>query len=197
MILSEDLVATLFGVLDRNTKVLDLVADHMIRSGRPGATMPPLPSSTVQKADDGTTPMTETRKQTGKLTKRFRGRARTTSHKDANELHYRVSLMSSNGFCHKNTLQKNVRKHVNKMMGRTHSDKVEPAPEETALKYKHTGKNEDGPSMDLFRADFSKRFPEKSPWNICLAEIFANDYVKSGLPFSQLKDVSHYFITYL
>jgi len=51
--------------------------------------------------------------------------------------------------------------------------------------------------MDLFRADFSGGAPEKSPWNICLAEIFADNYMKRGLPFSQLKDVSNYFLTYL
>jgi len=83
------------------------------------------------------------------------------------------------------------------MMGRTRSDKVEPAPEEMVLKYKDTGKNEDGPSVDLFRSDFSERFPENSPWNIRLAEIFANDYAKNGLPFGQLNNVTNYFLTYL
>ncbi len=83
------------------------------------------------------------------------------------------------------------------MMGRSHRDEVESVPEEAVLKYKRTGNNEDGPSVDLFRADFSGGAPEKSPWNICLAEIFADDYTKRGLPFNQLKDVSNYFLTYL
>jgi hypothetical protein len=146
----EHLLARLSDVVDRNTKVLDLVANHMIRGG-PGASMPPMPSSTVQDADDETAddetaPMTKT----GKPTKMFRGCAQPTSHKNADELHYRVSFILRNEVCCINTLQDKVRKHVNKMMGRTRSDKVEPALEETVLKYKHTGKNEDGPSIDLF-----------------------------------------------
>ena len=86
---------------------------------------------------------------------------------------------------------------MNQMMGRSHHDKVESAPEEAVLKYKHTGNNEDGPSVGLFQPDFSGGAPEKSPWNIRLAEVFADDYTKRGLPFSQLKDVSNYFLTYL
>lgn len=83
-------------------------------------------------------------------------------------------------------------------MGRTrHSDKIDLAPKETVLKYKHTGKEEDGPSMDLFRPDFSEGLPENSLWNIRLAEIFANDYARNGLPFSQFRDVSKYFLAYL
>jgi hypothetical protein len=96
--MSEDLVARLSNLIDRNTKVLDLVADHMIRGG-PGTPMPLPPSSTVQNADDETEPMTKA----GKLTKMFRGRARPTSHKNADELYYRVSLMSRNGVCRKET----------------------------------------------------------------------------------------------
>jgi hypothetical protein len=83
------------------------------------------------------------------------------------------------------------------MMGRTHSNKVDPALEETVLKYKSTRKNEDGPSKDLFQPDFSEKLSEKSPWNICLAEIFVTDYTKCGLPFGELKNVSNYFLTYL
>ena len=82
-------------------------------------------------------------------------------------------------------------------MGRTRKDKVEPASEETVLKYKRTGKDEDGPSMDLFRVDFSESCAAKSPWNTRLAAIFANDYTKCGLPFRELKDVSDYFLKYL
>jgi hypothetical protein len=90
--LSEDLLVRLSDALERNTTVLDLVANHMIR-GRPGATMPPMPSSTVQEdqdTDDETAPM----KKTGKLTKRFRQRARPQNLKSADELLYRVSLLS-------------------------------------------------------------------------------------------------------
>lgn len=82
-------------------------------------------------------------------------------------------------------------------MGRTRGDNVESAPEEVVLKYKRTGKDEDGPSVNLFRADFFGGPPEKSPWNIRLAEVFTDDYSRSGLPFGQLKDVSNYFFTYL
>jgi hypothetical protein len=83
------------------------------------------------------------------------------------------------------------------MMGRTPSNNVEPTPNEAVLKYKCTGKDEDGPSVALFRADFSKRFPEKSTWNICLAEVFVVKYTRNSLPFDQLKDVFNYFMTYL
>jgi hypothetical protein len=58
---------------------------------------------------------------------------------------------------------------MNKLIGRTPGNEVEPAPEVAVLKYKSTGKNEDGPSMNLFQADFSEGPPEKSPWNIHLA----------------------------
>ena len=82
-------------------------------------------------------------------------------------------------------------------MGRTDKDSVEAAPEETVLNYKRTGKDEDGPSLDLFRADLSRGRPEKSPWNIRLAEIFADNYTKSKLPFRQLKEVTDFFLTYV
>jgi hypothetical protein len=83
------------------------------------------------------------------------------------------------------------------MMGRKSTDKVEPAPEEAVLKYKSTGKDEDGPSRTQFKPDFSKTRTEESPWNLRLAEIFENDYVHSGQPFTQVKDVSKYFLAYL
>jgi hypothetical protein len=83
------------------------------------------------------------------------------------------------------------------MMGRTGSDGVEAALEETILNYKRTGKDEDGPSLDLFRADLSGGRPEKSPWNIRLAEIFTDDYTKKKLPFRQLKEVTDFFLTYI
>jgi len=86
---------------------------------------------------------------------------------------------------------------MNKLIERNRSDKVEPAPNEAVLKYKCTGQDEDGPSVDAFQADFSKRLLEKSPWNIRLALIFATDYTKQGLPFNQLKDISDYFFRYL
>lgn len=97
--LSKDLLARFADALDRNTKVLELVADHMIRGG-PGATMPvpSMPSSTVQDAGDETSgdetaPTTRNLKQT----KRFKGRPRSMSHhKTADELKYRVSFISKN-----------------------------------------------------------------------------------------------------
>ena len=86
---------------------------------------------------------------------------------------------------------------MNKLMGRNCNDKVEPTLNEAVLKYKCTSQDEDGPSVDTFQADFSERLPEKSPWNICLALIFATDYMKQGLSFNQLKDISDYFFRYL
>jgi len=83
------------------------------------------------------------------------------------------------------------------MMGRTHNDKVESAPKEAIDKYKCTGKEEDGPSKDQFQADFSESCPEKSPWNIRLAEIFVDDYVQGKCPVGQVKDISGSFFTYL
>jgi hypothetical protein len=172
---------------------MELLVGHIMH-GKHGTTTP---SSTVQDSnqdsDDETAPVTKPRKST----RIFRARARPTVHKDANELRYRVSLISRNEVCCINILQDSVRKHVNRMMGRTRSDKIEPAPEEAIIKYKRTGKDEDGPSMDLFRADFSERYPENSPWNIRLADIFVNDYTQKGHPFCQLKEVSDYFFTYL
>lgn len=82
-------------------------------------------------------------------------------------------------------------------MGRTSSNEVEPAPEDAVLIYKRTGKDEDGPSMDRFQVDFSGGHPEKSPWNLCLAKIFANDYTKHGLPLCELKEVTKFFLTYI
>jgi hypothetical protein len=96
-----------------------------------------------------------------------------------------------------NIPQSNICKHVNSMMGRTHGKKIEPTPEEAVLRYKHTGKDEDGPSMDIFQANFSKKCSQNSLWNICLAEIFVNDYTQKGQPFCQLKELSNYFFTYL
>jgi hypothetical protein len=56
---------------------------------------------------------------------------------------------------------------------------------------------EDGPSKDLFQPDFSETCAEKSLWNICLLEIFENDYVQKHLPIVKVKDVAKYFLTYL
>jgi len=194
--LSGDLLGRITDALDRNTKVLDLVTNHLIR-GQHGATIQPIPSPVVQtpaKDADEAIP-------TGKPTKMFRRRARTVSRKNANELQHRVRLPSlSKKICYINILQKHVRAHANKMLGRTRGDKIETlrqVPNETAFKYKSTGKEEDGPSVDLFQPDFSERCPENSPWNIRMAEIFADDYIKKGLPFDQLRDLSNYFLTYL
>jgi hypothetical protein len=187
-----DALANVSAAINRNTKMMELVVSHIVH-GKHGATS--TQSSGVQDSihdsDD------ETMLVTRRSTRMFRARARPTVHKDANELQYRVSLISTNNACCLKLLQDNVRKHANRMMGRTRNDKIEPAPEEAVLKYKHTGKDEDGPSMDPFRADFSERHPGDSPWNIRLAEIFLNDYTQKGHPFRNLKEVSDYFFTYL
>jgi len=83
------------------------------------------------------------------------------------------------------------------MMRRTRGTEVEPAPEAAVLYFKHTGKAEDGPSVDEFQPDFSEKCPEKSLWNHRLAEVFTNDYVQKGLPVNEVKEVSRYFMTYL
>jgi hypothetical protein len=83
------------------------------------------------------------------------------------------------------------------MMGRTRSIEVEPAPETAVLHFKHTGKVEDGPSVDQFQPDFSEKRPERSLWNLRLVEVFTNDYIQKGLPVNEVKEVSRYFMTYL
>jgi hypothetical protein len=188
-----EVLANFAAAIDRNTKMMELVISHIMHD-KHGTN---IPSSTVQDSsqdsDDETGPMTKLRRST----RMFKARARPTTHKDADELHYWVSLISMNDVCRANALQDNVHKHVNRMMGRTRNDKIEPAPEEAIMKYKCTGKDEDGPSMDMFRADLSERCAEDSPWNIRLADIFVNDYTQKGHPFRQLKEVSDYFFTYL
>ena len=82
-------------------------------------------------------------------------------------------------------------------MGRIGSNEIEPASEDAVLNYKHTGKDEDGPSVDRFQADFTGGNPENSPWNIRLAEIFTNDYMRCALPFREMKEVTHFFLTYI
>ena len=81
--------------------MLDLVNTNMMRGG-PGATMPSIPSSTVRdandeasddEASDGEASDDETAR-----TKIFRRRARTPSHKDPEELKYRVSLFPNNKY---------------------------------------------------------------------------------------------------
>lgn len=64
----------------------------MMRGG-PGEIMNPMASSTVQDADDEASD-----NERGQLTKRFRKRPRSPSHKDADELKYRVSLISNNEY---------------------------------------------------------------------------------------------------
>ena len=171
--------------------MLDLVANHVMRSGS-GATTSTV--VTAQDTDSETAPM-EKGKSNAKI---FRQRARlSASRKNEDELKCRVSILLKNEIRRNDVLQEQVRKHANKMMRRTRGNKVELAPKETVFKYKQTGKEEDGPSMELFRPDFSDALPESNPWNIRLAEIFADNYTKNNLPFSQLRDVSKYFLQYL
>lgn len=82
-------------------------------------------------------------------------------------------------------------------MGRSRSDKPEPAHEEAINKYKSSGNVEDGPSKNQFQPDFSETSAEKSLWNIRLSEIFENDYVQKHLPVVEVKDVAKFFLTYL
>ena len=82
-------------------------------------------------------------------------------------------------------------------MGRTSGTEVKPAPEAAVLHFKHTGKVEDGPSVDRFQPDFSEKRPTISPWNLRLVEVFTNDYVQKGLPVSEVKAVSQYFMEHL
>jgi hypothetical protein len=83
------------------------------------------------------------------------------------------------------------------MMGMASNDVVEPAPQEAVNKYKISGRKEDGPSKEQFQADFSEASPQNSPWNVRLAVIFADDYVREGLIFSELSQITDYFYTYL
>lgn len=68
---------------------------------------------------------------------------------------------------------------------------------EAILNYKSTLKEEDGPSVDHFQVDFSEKSPERSGWNRRLCEIFVEDYVKKGLPISEVKKLPDFFMTYL
>jgi hypothetical protein len=95
-------------------------------------------------------------------------------------------------------LQAAVRSHINTLMGRRSTDAPpEPASTEAVLKYKYTLKEEDGPSMDHFQADFSEKSLERSAWNRHLCDIFVDDYVKKGLPISEVKKLPNFFMTYL
>jgi hypothetical protein len=83
-------------------------------------------------------------------------------------------------------------------MGRKSTDAPpEPVSMEAILKYKSTLKAEDGPSIGHFKVDFSENSPERSPWNHQLCDIFVDDYVKRGLPISEVKSLSVFFMTYL
>ncbi|KAH8978561.1 hypothetical protein EDB92DRAFT_1909152 [Lactarius akahatsu] len=91
-----------------------------------------------------------------------------------------------------------VRKHVNRLMGRKRTDAPpEPASTEAILNYKSTLNEKDGPSMEHFQADFSEKYPGNSAWNGRLCDLFVDDYVKQGLPFTTVTKLSVFFITYL
>jgi len=190
-----ELLASISAAVDRNTKIMDLVANHIMH-GRPGATgETKTSSSAVQESED------ESDENLSEVkTRRFRARAKRPKHKDANELCLRVSGISTNRLIDlvvSTSPQDEVRKHANTMMGRNRSIEAEPAPEATVLHFKHTGKVEDGPSVDRFQPDFSEKHPERSLWNLRLVEVFTNDYVQKGLPVNEVKEVSRYFMTYL
>ncbi len=176
-----NILAKLSAAVDQNIKMTELLVN---------CTMPTQPCSLTIQDSDERAPM--------RKTKVFKTPARPTSRKDTGELHFQVRFILNFGLCRMNVvLQKAVHKHANTMMGRKRGDKVKPAPEEAVLKYKSTHKEEDGPSKDRFQPDFSERCPENSLWNLCLANIFENDYVTKGHPIHQVKDVSKYFLTYL
>jgi len=82
-------------------------------------------------------------------------------------------------------------------MGRTHSTEVEPTPEAAVLHFKQTEKVKDGPSVDQFKPDFSEKHLERSLWNLCLVEVFTNDYIQKGLPVNKVKEVSQFFMEHL
>ncbi|KAH9170859.1 hypothetical protein EDB89DRAFT_2071435 [Lactarius sanguifluus] len=91
-----------------------------------------------------------------------------------------------------------VRKHVNRLMGRKCTDApLEPASMEAILNYKSTLNEEDGPSTEHFQADFSEKSLENSAWNRRLCDLFIDNYVKQGLLFTTVMNVSVFFMTYL
>jgi len=95
-------------------------------------------------------------------------------------------------------LQAAIHKHTNALMGRRSSNTpLEPASTEAILNYKSTLKDEDGPSLDQFQADFSEKSPDHSTWNRQLCDIFVEDYVKKGLPISEVKKLPDFFMMYL
>jgi hypothetical protein len=85
-----ELLANVSAAVDRNTKIMDLVANHIMH-GRPGATGETVSSSAVQESDDGSDENVSEVK-----TRRFRAHAKRPKHKDASELRLRVSRISTN-----------------------------------------------------------------------------------------------------
>jgi len=86
-----ELLASISAAVDRNTKIMDLVANHIMH-GRPGATGEiKTSSSAVQESED------ESDENLSKVkTRRFRAHAKHPKHKDANELRLQVSGISTN-----------------------------------------------------------------------------------------------------
>jgi hypothetical protein len=180
----------LCAAIDRNTKMMEFIVSRMM-DGQPSAVTTSL--STNQDSN-------ETVDMTGRGKSKFKGPARKTTHKVADELRYRASYIINLTLAPLTlVLQSYVRTHTKTMMGITGGSNVspEPAPQEDILKYKSTLNNEDGPSRDRFQADFSEIRPENSPWNRRLAEVFVDDYLQKGQAFSEVKDLPRYFMTYL
>ena len=84
-----ELLTGISAAVDRNTKMIDLLANHIVMNGRPGAsraTGGTTSSSAAQESEDESDENVSEAK-----TRRFRARAKRPKHKDANELRLRVS----------------------------------------------------------------------------------------------------------
>jgi hypothetical protein len=160
---------------------------------QPGATRATTRFSTPKDLSNEATPL-----RLPKNVGRFKSPTWPTSKKGTNKLCYWVSYISEvNIVALTVVLQDAVQNHANQNMGRTCNDRPEPAPSEAVNKYKRTGKKEDGLSKDLFQANFSEATPEKSLWNLHLADIFVDEYVQECYPIGQVTNISKFFFIYL
>ena len=102
-----ELLSNISAAVDRNTKMTDLMANYIMHA-RPGATEEAASSSTIQRATGEATSSFTVLESEDKSdedvsevkTRRFRARAKLPKHKDANELHLRVSRLSANRPCY-------------------------------------------------------------------------------------------------
>jgi hypothetical protein len=107
------LLTKISAVVDRNTRLMDLMANY-IMLGHPGVTGATVPSSTIYELEDiiyghpgatgETVPSSTIQEPEGEnnenmsmvKTRRFRACTKPPKHKDPNELHLRVSCISTN-----------------------------------------------------------------------------------------------------